>query len=281
MNGEFTTAVRTPVQHPNSWGRPGRNRQRIVDDYIRDMTTRDTVTDGRTSRGRLPLVDTSRGAILTAGRTGRWRQELSDQTRLVVERLTDYDVPKAVGFGISSGRPTPPHSVASGDDRPSLLPARRSRRPTMSPRPMRASPHGIMTVSEFEESRRAHGVARGPRKRLRSGAAASGSTSASDRSRASTATATHHAVSRSWAAVVDRHHVHRHVRRVNTTAVPYPLAPAAGLFPDSEQYTPVRGAGVHRVRTPSARLRRLEWFTTPGSTRSETDSAYDKRTVPS
>ena len=89
------------------------------------------------------------------------------------------------------------------------------------------------------------------------------------------------AVSRSWAAVVDRHHVHRHVRRVNTTAVPYPLAPAAGLFPDREQYTPVRGAGVHRVRTPSARLRRLEWFTTPGSTRSETDSAYDKRTVPS
>ncbi|EMA08968.1 hypothetical protein C436_19658 [Haloarcula marismortui ATCC 33800] len=101
MNGEFTTAVRTPVQHPNSRGRPGRNRQRIVDDYIRDMTTRDTVTDGQDLETVVALLDDEYArAILTATSTEPMTvQELADRTEASpstlyrrVERL------KAVGF---------------------------------------------------------------------------------------------------------------------------------------------------------------------------------------
>jgi len=63
------------------------------------------------------LVDLSSGYLYVQARLGVTgaRADVSDQTTASLERLADYDIPKAVGFGISSGEQAA-RVVAAGAD---------------------------------------------------------------------------------------------------------------------------------------------------------------------
>jgi tryptophan synthase alpha chain len=63
------------------------------------------------------LVDLSSGYLYVQARLGVTgaRADVSDQTATSLERLDDYDIPKAVGFGISSGEQAA-RVVAAGAD---------------------------------------------------------------------------------------------------------------------------------------------------------------------
>jgi tryptophan synthase alpha chain len=63
------------------------------------------------------LVDLSSGYLYVQARLGVTgaRADVSDRTEASLERLADYDIPKAVGFGISSGEQAA-RVVAAGAD---------------------------------------------------------------------------------------------------------------------------------------------------------------------